>query len=350
VPQYFLDLPSGEGTHEWDPRCGGVRQRRDTTYWAGVFVAMEELLRDPAIDVYLTFDTRRLPRYGGDVVAVVLGDELGAIPRYLDRVRAVFKCYGTRPALGAGPLRDPGLTGMAELVQYGVRWLRWLPSGVARARLALRGAARTARPVAQPLAVPLGTFNQVPLPLVPLEQRGTDLFFAGSIEHRGTRAHRLLSAKVRSRREMLAAVRELNRARPELRIDLRLTDSFSDSEASPARDYSAAMMQARICLAPRGTSVETFRLLEGLRCGCVVVAPRLPKRWFYDGSPVLELDRWRELAAHVSPMLDDPAALQAAHEQSLSWWQERCSEAAVGRFLAERLNALAPGGPAPKAV
>jgi hypothetical protein len=347
VPRYFLGLPNDEGTHDWDPRRGGVPQRRDTTYWAGVFVAMEEFLRDSAIDVYLTFDTRHLPRYGPDVVAVVLGDEVGAIPRYLDRVRAVFKCYGTRPALGAGPLRNPGLTGLAELAQYGVRWLRWLPSGVARAHLALR---RTAHPVAQLLAVPLGTFNQLPLPLVSIEQRSADLFFAGSIEHSHNRFHRLVSPKVRSRREMLSAVRELAGDRPDLSIDLRLTDSFADSESSPAPNYSAAMMQARICLAPRGTAVETFRLFEGLRCGCVVVAPRLPKRWFYDGSPMLELDGWRDLAALVGPLLDDPAALRAAHERSVSWWQERCSETAVGRFIADRLNALPVGREEPRAV
>jgi hypothetical protein len=333
VPRYFLDLPNDEGTQGWDPHRGGTPLRRDTAYWGGAFVAMEEQLRDPAITVYLTFDTFRLPRYGPDVVAVVLGDEVGAIPRYLDKVRAVFKAYGTRPSLGSGPLRDPSLTGLAELAQTGVRWLRWLPSAAAQAR----------RPRAKPrnvFAVPLGTFNQLSLPLVPIERRATDLFFAGSIEHRGGRLHGVVSPKVRSRRDMLAAVRELAVARADLRVDLRLTRSFSESESASAPDYSAAMMQARVCLAPRGTAVETFRLFEALRCGCVVVAPRLPKRWFYDGSPILQLDRWRELESVLAPVLDDPTALRSTHERSLAWWNERCSEAAVGRFLANRVNAL----------
>ena len=48
-------------------------------------------------------------------------------------------------------------------------------------------------------------------------------------------------------------------------------------------------MDARVCLAPRGASVETFRVLEGLRAGCVVVGERLPGHWFYDGAPVIQL-------------------------------------------------------------
>jgi hypothetical protein len=99
------------------------------------------------------------------------------------------------------------------------------------------------------------------------------------------------------------------------------------------------MMSSRICLAPRGTSVETFRLFEGLRCGCVVACDPLPRRWFYTGGPFVEVTRWSELERALAPLLDDPAALARAQAASLAWWNERCSEAAVGRFLAERLNA-----------
>jgi hypothetical protein len=344
VPRYFLHLPEDSAPRRWDPFAGPRPERKDTGYWGGVFRAMQPALSDGAIDVYLTYDVQRLPRYGDDVVAVVLGDEVGRVPRYLDHVLAVFKCYGRRPALGSGPLRNPAPAGLAELAQYGVRWLRWLPSGAAGARSRLRTALGGDRRAAPLFTVPLGTFNQQELPIVPPEDRPIDLSFAGSVEHRAAISDRLLSPKARSRREMLAAVEQLSASAPQLRIDLRLTQYFEGSESASAAAYSRALMDARICLAPRGTSVETFRLLEGLRYGCVVVSGRLPRHWFYDGGPFLELDRWRDLQATVMPLLEDRAALARAHEAALSWWRERCSENAVGRFLAERLNDLSAGG------
>ena len=63
---------------------------------------MEKTCATPTSTSHLTWDSRRLPAYGERVVAVVLGDEVGRIPRYADRVRAVFKSYGIRPVLGAG--------------------------------------------------------------------------------------------------------------------------------------------------------------------------------------------------------------------------------------------------------
>ena len=340
MPRYFLDLPEEDAPLPWDPLAGPRPERADTRYFGGVFREMEPVLRDREIDVYLTWDTERLPAYGDGVVAVVLGDEVGRIPRYLGRVRAVFKCYGTRPVLGTSAVPNASLTGLLELAQYTVRCLRWLPGGAAHARRQL-GRRLRGRPLLPPVAViPLGTYNQLDLPLVPIESRPTDIFFAGSVEHEHSLRHRLGSPKTRARREMLAAVERLGSRRPDLRADLRVTAGFSESESTPPADYSEALMNARVCLAPRGTSVETFRVFEGLRCGCVVVGERLPRHWFYDGSPVLQLDRWSDLEEELLPVLDDPEELGRLHARSLAWWRDRCSERAVGRFLAERLNAL----------
>jgi hypothetical protein len=303
---------------------------------------MEPLLSDPRLDVYLTWNWEELPAYGDRVVAVLLGDEVGRIPRYASRVRAVFKSYGTHPALGVGPLRDPSLTGLASFAQYGVRWLRWLPSGVAYAGQLARTRSRGARTAPAVTTIPLGTYNQLDLPIVPIEQRPTDLFFAGSVEHKASLRHRL-GPKTLTRRDMLAAVQRLARHRPDLRLDVRLTPDFGTSAAAPPGDLSRGLMDSKVCLAPRGTSVETFRLFEGLRAGCVVVGGRLPPHPFYAGAPVIQVDRWSELDQALLPVLDQPAELRRRHADALSWWRERCSEDAVGRFLAERLNLLAQG-------
>jgi hypothetical protein len=342
MAQYFLDLPESSTPVSWDPHAGPRPERADTRYFGAVFREMEKRLHDPDIEVHLTWDVDHLPAYGSCVVAVVLGDEVGRIPRYAGRVRAVFKCYGTRPTLGTGPLRDRSLTGVLNLAQYAVRWVRWLPCGAAHARLLLSRRLRGRPDPAAVPVIPLGTFNLLDLPLIPIAERPTDVFFAGSVEHQPSLRHRLGSPKTRARREMVAALERLGRRRPGLRVDLRLTPGFDASAAGPPADYSRALMNARICLAPRGTSVETFRVFEGLRFGCVVVGERLPSHWFYRGGPVIQLDRWNELERALGPLLDDPAELRRRHEQALAWWRDNCSEAAVGRFLAEHLNATKP--------
>jgi hypothetical protein len=337
VPRYFLDLPGSVAPVRWNPHAGPRPERADTRYFGAVFATMEETLRDRQIDVYLTWDVQRLPSYGERVVAVVLGDEVGRIPRYAGQVRAIFKSYGTHPMLGAGSLKNPGHLGASDLVQYAVRWLRWLPGGAAQARRTLRERLRREPAIAPISVIPLGTFNQLELPVVPIEQRTVDVFFAGSIEHGNTLRDRV-SPKRRSRREMLAAVRRLALSRPDLQLDIRATSGFDASAAGSPGAYSRALMDSRVCLAPRGTSIETFRVFEGLRAGCVVVTERLPRHWFYDGAPVIQIERWSGLEEML--VLDEPAELRELHARALAWWRDRCSEAALGRFMAERLNSL----------
>jgi hypothetical protein len=338
VPRYFLDLPEEDLPRPWDPHAGPLPVRADTRYFGGVFRAMEPLLRDPELDFHLTWDVRRLPGAGARTVAVVLGDESGRIPAYAGRVRAVFKGYGAHPSLPAGARGLLGPSGPAALAQFAVRWLRWLPGGAAHAWHSARRLRGGHAP--SPLAViPIGTFNQIELPVVPIDERPTDLFFAGSVEHAESLRGRL-SPKAAARRELVAAVEELASRRPGLRADVRLTPGFGASEAADEGAYSRGLMDAKVCLAPRGTSVETFRYFEGLRYGCVVVSERLPAHPFYRGGPQIELDRWRELAAAIEPLLDAPEELARKHSAALAWWRERCSEGAVGRFMAERLNAL----------
>ncbi len=339
MPRYFLDLPDSTAPLAWDPHTGPHPERADTRYFGGVFREMEKTLLDPDLDIHLTWDSERLPAYGDRVVAVVLRDETGRIPRYTGRVRAVFKCYGSRPALGGGPLRNPGPTGVLELAQYAVRWMRWLPGGAAHARL-LAGRRLRGRPAPPRIEIiPIGTYNQLDLPMLGIDERPTDLFFAGSIDHRSS-LRRLVSPKTRARKEMFAAVRRLGRRRPGLSVDMRVTGGFTASAACSPEVYSRALMDARVCLAPRGTSVETFRVFEGLRAGCIVVAERLPPHDFYAGAPILALDRWRDLEGRLGPVLDDPDEQRRLHTEARAWWSGHCSEGAIGRRMAERLNAL----------
>lgn len=340
MPRYFLDLPEDDTPRPWDPHAGPRPERPDTRYFGAVFTEMEQRLDDPDIDVFLTWDVERLPAYGASVVAVVLGDEVGQIPRYADRVRAVFKCYGTHPVLGSGPLRDPSLKGLLALAQYGVRWVKWLPGGAAHGRRLVRRRLRGAPAGPPVVTIPVGTCNQLDLPVVPIGERSKDLFFAGSLEHQDSLRDRLGTPKTRARRECFEAAETLGRRRPDLRLDLRVTHGFDASVAMSPDVYSHALMDAKVCLAPRGTATETWRIFEGLRYGCAVVADRLPDNRFFAGAPILQIDRWSGLEATLAPLLDNPGALADWHARALAWWRDRCSEPALAGYITEALNAL----------
>jgi hypothetical protein len=101
------------------------------------------------------------------------------------------------------------------------------------------------------------------------------------------------------------------------------------------------MAETKICLAPRGSSVETYRFFEALRQGCVVICDRLPPHWFYDGCPAIQIDDWRDLEAQVAKLLADPQRLFFLHRESLAWWEAKCSEHALAAELVKCLEAPA---------
>ena len=72
---------------------------------------------------------------------------------------------------------------MLALAQYGVRWAKWLPGGAAHGRRLAGRRLRGAPAPAPVVTIPVGTCNQLDLPLVPIGERAKDLFFAGSLEH-----------------------------------------------------------------------------------------------------------------------------------------------------------------------
>src|ERR1700684_4709093 len=110
------------------------------------------------------------------------------------------------------------------------------------------------------------------------------------------------------------------------------------------------MPDTKICLAPRGSSVETYRFFEAMRQGCVVICDRLPPHCFYVGCPAIQIDDWSNLEAEVNALSADPERLTDLHRRSLAWWDEKLSERAVAQQVIARCLETASGkSVAPKA-
>ena len=323
------------------PLASQVFQGDDCSeYFEKVFESVQAHLKVDGLIFYFTRDIHRLPSYGDNVVAIVIGDEWSRIPRYFHKVRAVFKCYGTRSFLGCN-LFQPSYLNCLTLLQFIKAKLANFPGWMTYISYRVRTGKK-------PLLydIPLGYSNQIELPIEPINNRDKDVFFAGSIIHRPhsiwSLKYWLETPKSLSRKQMFESVKRIQETHPNIQFELSITPGFSASyesnKGSDARTYSEKMMSTKICLAPRGTSFETFRFFEALRYGCIIITEHLPAWWFYQGAPAIQIDRWSDLGNILETVLSDPDALEKRHQETLNWWKEKCSESAIGQYIAEKLN------------
>jgi hypothetical protein len=357
--KYYICLSHREDPIPWDLNDPTVRDAPE--YFRRILQIVDAEMGPRGLTFYLTWKLDELPRTGDNVVALVMGDEWSRIPDYAHKVLALFKCYGTRPSPGFRPSFPPTRLDALLCLKY-VRTAAHYVPGLARAAAGAFRRLRSNRPRPPILALPLGYGNQLDLPVRPIHDRPHDLFFAGSVEHGSysplSPQYWMQSPKEVSRAAMLEAVEEIQQTRPEVNVELSLTSTFAlnalywnanTEDILDAEAYSQRMMNTKICLVPRGTSPETYRYFEALRYGCVLITERLPSRWFYDGSPAIQLDDWRDLPATVDALLADSALLERKQNEALDWWSSRCAPDAVAARMMALLRPLCPT-PAPLPV
>jgi hypothetical protein len=192
------------------------------------------------------------------------------------------------------------------------------------------------------MVLPLGYARQTDLPGKPFESRRYLVGFLGSTENREypkfSPKKLLTTPKYVARSRLAKSLRKLAAADPDS-VFYGTTASFTESTMTGAGDrYTAIMADTKIALAPRGSSVETYRFFEAMRQGCVVICDRLPPHWFYADSPAIQIDDWANLEAEVSALSADPERLADLHRRSLAWWDEKLSEHAVARMVAKCLG------------
>lgn len=314
-------------------------------YFGKVFEAMEESLEIQGLIFYLTWSVDKLPSYGQEVVAVILGDEWCRIPTYFNQVGAVFKCYGISPMLGCNPLIKPSYLNVLTLGQFLKNYILRLPSLLIYIFYCFRTLQFTGVKSLPIYDIPLGYFNQLDLPIKGVETRPYDIFFAGSVAFTAypiwSIRHWLQTPKILARKQMLSNLYAIQQNYSKLKIEVAVTPGFGfqGPRDIAAKVYSENLMNTKICLVPRGSSFETFRFFEALRYGCIVISESLPSHWFYDGSPAIQIKSWNELG-DVLKQLIESNSFEAIHQKSLSWWKTKCSETAVGDYMAKKINSI----------
>jgi hypothetical protein len=307
-------------------------------YWVRIFKEFEQCSSLSGLTFYLVSNhilVDALPSYGDSVVAVIRSDEECWLPPYLNKVRYVFKTYGFEPWCGASLSEQSP----ASVLKCGRDWGLWTWRYLSYLRQSGFSGTRSDRK----MVLPLGYARQTDLPGKPFESRRWLVGFLGSIENREypkfSPKRLVATPKVIARSRMAHALQKLAASEPES-VFYGTTASFGESTMTGAGDrYTEIMADTKIALAPRGSSVETYRFFEAMRQGCVVICDRLPPHWFYVGCPAIQIGDWGNLENEVKALAANPNRLMDLHRRSLAWWDEKLSERAVAQIIAQCLEA-----------
>jgi hypothetical protein len=346
--RYFLDRAYGEnGTRElpfpaWQPSLPA-----ELRYPYDVLQEALPQIGERGLHFYFTKDAYALPEYGPHVVAVLVQEERCKVPVYGRHVRATIRNLTSRPFLGFRPGLRVGHLEAVMALEYVRDWYTHARSVRASTRTPPAwGAPLRAHAVVMEL--PLGYHSQEELPQLPMERRPLDAFFAGQIKHHIARSdyrHWISTSKFIAREQLW---REMKRLHDTRQWNIDLGDIGATEQASNAAfsNYSQKMMHTRICVAPRGSVAPSYRAFEGLRAGCLVVANRMPDEPALTGSPILQVDHWRELEGVLRRYARDIPLLEEARVASLAWWQKALATRVVGAAVARAFNDSAPQAPA----
>ena len=314
-------------------------------YPLAVLSIAEEGISDHGLHFYLTKDPETLPEYGPHVVAVLLQEERCKIPAYALHVRGVVRNLHSTPFPGFRPALS--VNRLNTVLAFEFARDRVLHS---RSRRAMRSAhpewpARL-HSIPRIYTIPLGYHSQEELPQIAMRDRTLDSFFAGELVSKlpsSSYRYWVSTSKAEARKQLWRVLQQIKRD-PEWRIDLdNIGVSDATSRAAQFNSYSQKMMNSRICLAPRGSMAETYRLYEGLRAGCLVITNRLPDEPFLHGAPVIQVDHWKELPELLRRYARDLDALEHYRHASLNWWKNHCHEEVIGPQVGLFLNGC-PGG------
>jgi hypothetical protein len=268
-----------------------------------------------------------------------LNDEFARTPTYAFEVGLVVKTYGVRRRPFVA--RQWPAAGVVALQEAAVQ-LRRLPY---LSRAVVGAAMHQHR--ARVLDVPLGVRALYHREFVPFADRQYDVMFAGSLVNEpGEESRRVPTQKVRFRREFLNELRRTQEALPDVPFSVRTVPSHWTAMQSVGA-YLDELMQSRIVLCPRGSSLETYRFFEALRFGCVPVYEALPRRPYYRDSPAVQCADWSQLPHVLRDLLADPAGLQQRHEASLRWYEQHIAPPALAGTITDAVSRHVPGLRAP---
>lgn len=231
-------------------------------------------------EIIVTENPKYLPRYGDDVIVILKSDEFASDIEYSNRVKAVFRNY-------------------FDEKYYCHQNIFFLP---------------------------LPYFGKLSdISIRPILERDIDIFFVGQVTHP-------------AREELFKIVLELKKRRKDLNIIFQKTQGFFSGWN--LNQYLNKLSNSKICLCPRGASVETYRHFESLHHGCVTVSTSLPDVWYFKGAPIQVIQHWSEFPALLSNLINNQNLLKKISRKSVEHWNSKLSPSAVANFINNSISSL----------
>lgn len=287
----------------------------------------------------ITGNLKELPEYGDNIIAVLMWDEWCRPPLYAHKVGYVLSTYGFR---FNNYLSKPIFSVYNAIKAFKTVWIQHN-----RLRFLSNFRIKTAflPKKKRLLAIPLGYYRHEKVAYKNFDERAIDVHFAGSIyassEKYKNPIAKFFKALITSPRnfargKLVESLSQIQKAYPSVNITHHCFKGFGEGLSRKA--YSEELMNTKICLAPRGSSLETYRLFEAMRSGCVVIADRQPKKWCYENLPVVFIDDWSDLESTLLTLQNDPKRLFDLHQKTLNWWSEIAAPQAAAQHVFKEMS------------
>lgn len=198
-----------------------------------------------------------------------------------------------------------------------------------------------------PLAPNRGTEE---LPMVPINERPINLFFSGNLNEKRYPLYKhltLLKYLPDAPAPLEKKIAKVFSKVIQSYFNTNLSNTFPDSCVEftggylqgNVKTFSQMLYDSKIAICPSGfRSTETCRHFEAMRAGCVIISEPLPKNHFYQGSPMIMLDSWKDLRKTVADLLSSPEHLNELHEKTLDWWKNVCCERATASYIRDTVK------------
>jgi hypothetical protein len=225
-------------------------------------------------------------------ILILLSDEAGIIPPFLDKIHMVFRTYNHRRL-------------------YDEKKIFPIPCGYC----AQTGLKSLPNPESKYLNTEQIHKN--------IKDRKYELFYSGQIAP--------------NRQDM---IRNILNIKDKYKNYVQITNGFGQGLCT--KDYFDILNDSKIAVVPDGAAVpESFRYFEAFESGCIVITS-YPfdndnyNHWYYKESPAIRIKDWNDLNYDmINNLLVNQEELQ---EKSISYYNNYLSSTAVANYIMKKIN------------